>query len=201
MVEDALQFVATAGPLALAVMGFFVTLRPPGDLGRYIWSAAFFVVAIVSVVASQVTSKQQETHLESMLVGDKDDFPEIYGTSMPNGNLELFLSTGGSRSSLFDVSFAITRAGKFETIANRNAGTLIGGVALDTGVSLAPGNYQINFVARNGFFIEMLAIEKCKGTLAHAFSIYKPGEGGRVMRRAQYDPQCFIDVFPKEGSG
>jgi hypothetical protein len=192
-----IKIFAIGGPLALAVMGFVVTDRPPTKPKiRYAWYAAFSAIAVLTVVFGIVDSKEQDAQLRTMLVGAKGDFPEITGIPVQDGTMRLFLSHAVGSNPLFDVTFSIGRNPPFEAITSRQWGTLLNG-AWDTGINLKPAYYQINISARNGLFIESFAVQPCKGRLSQAFSIWNPFDGGHMLRRDVPDPDCFPD-FAKE---
>lgn len=191
---DLIKIVAIGAPIALTVITFLYADRPPGSQkARYAWRAAFAAIAVLAVIAGT----KQDDQLTAMLVGAKDDFPEVFGTPTADGTMRLFLSNAVGSSPLPDVTLSITKNSMraIEPVAAKSWGTLLNG-AWDLGINLKPGTYQINLNARNGWFIEILAIEECKGRFAQAFYISSPLNGGRILRKSQNDPDCFAD-FPK----
>jgi hypothetical protein len=195
MLQTIIKIIALGGPLVLAVMGFIVMDRPPATkLARCVWYAAFSVVALIGIISAVIDSKGADAHLEAMLMGGKDDFPEIFGSFAHDGVYQLMLANGAGNAPLFDVTFSVAKAGTANGVAEKNWGTLLSG-AWNTGIPLGPGNYQINISARNGFFIESLAIGECKGLLAETFLVWKQTDKPKLMRGPVHDPECFKD-FP-----
>jgi hypothetical protein len=189
MLEILVKFLAIGGPIALAVMGFVVVDKPAqSSTGRIIWYGAFAVVALISVIAAVVDSHEQGRRLTTMLTGGEDNFPEVFGVLQPDqsGSLPLLIANVKG-TPLFDVTVAIKKAGTFEAIAVKNWATLLG-AAFDTGIRIAPGNYQIDILARNGWFIEMYILGSCKGQIFQYFSITMPTNGGKLLRQSPPNP-------------
>jgi hypothetical protein len=191
VLEIILKIFALGGPPALAVMGFVVIDKlPKSVLERVLWYAAFFLIAFISVGAAIFDSFAQDRKITAMLMGDPDNFPQLFGLLKPDakGRLPLYL-TNARGSPLFDVTFSIMHAGKFEAIAARNWGSLLPG-AYDTGIWIEPGHYQINIVARNGFFVEMYILGVCKGQIAQYIRINMPLRGGKELVSPNIDRDC-----------
>jgi hypothetical protein len=187
--EIILKILAVGGPLGLAVMGFVVIDKPPKPgRSRIIWYCAFVTVAVGSAIAAIVDAEMQDRKVTSMLMGSSENFPELYGLLQPDrdGRLPLYL-TNAKATPLFDVSFAIKRAGTFTPIAVRNWGTLLPH-SYDTGIWIAPGHYQIDIVARNGWFIEMYTLGTCKGQIFQYINITMPLNGGKQLVQSPSDP-------------
>jgi hypothetical protein len=191
VLEIIVKICAVGGPAALAVMGFVVIDKPPKSVfGRAIWYVAFSLIAFISAGAAIFDSLVQERKTTAMLMGDPDNFPQLFGLLKPDakGRLPLLL-TNAKGTPLFDVSFAIKHAGHFEAIEARNWGSLLPG-GYETGIWIEPGGYQIDIVARNGLFIETYILGVCKGQIAQYIRVTMPLRGGKELASPNLDRDC-----------
>jgi hypothetical protein len=206
MLDFLSKLLTVVGPIALALMGFYVT----GTQARSLvwWRGTFAAVALITVAAQWVNSSEQGRRLDIELTGGKDNYPAmfglmanpaLFGLTANSGEMPLLIENALGQSPLLDVTYSIKYAGLNGIgkpgITVRNWGTLLGG-AWPTGVSLGPGFYQIDMYARNGWFVEMFKVEMCKGRLSQAYSITKPAEGGRVLLDSRRESGCFQDFPP-----
>jgi len=53
MLDTLVQIAAAVGPVMLAVMGVWVSIRPPSPYGRahWLWAASFVLVGVITAVA------------------------------------------------------------------------------------------------------------------------------------------------------
>jgi hypothetical protein len=68
VLDIAVQIIATFGPIALAVMGVWVSLSPPLNAGRsrWIWSGAFAFIGIITACALFIELRGTDTALDQI---------------------------------------------------------------------------------------------------------------------------------------
>jgi len=89
--DAVIQFLAAAGPIALAIMGVAVSLRPPTPTGKahLFWAGAFVVIGLASVVALFREIRSTDETLAELRKntehGPRLEFGGIKSKTSPNG--------------------------------------------------------------------------------------------------------------------
>ncbi len=174
----ALKLIVYGSTACLVLMGVILTDHPiTTTYARYLWYGAFIIVALLSVVASVVDSRRQDTKLTEMLTGG-DNYAFIRAEIVNPKNLTdpvpLSLNASGS---LFNVWYWIAPlSSKWPEPEYFSLDTARPPMAVNKGgviiaKQLPPGKYRVEFSASNGTFVEFFTIEVIDGQLTQFIDV------------------------------
>lgn len=171
------------GPIALGLLGVYVTETPPGTKrGRRIWWAVFGAIAIASVAGAVFEARSRDERLEAMLIGGDNYaylWAEVGAAQNVTDKVPLWIKATGL---LFNVNYWIAPASVTDPNDDRYW-SIGGGFIRETrggirvGRLLGAGKYRVEFSARNGSWIQILEIKPVGDNLVQSIEVFRHGEG------------------------